>query len=175
MLLPLLYHVSPASARSFRSVFSVAFFLPPCYIKNVEYLFFRASWRRRRFFGGSFFALLHTERPLRRTGFFRIGLYSNLYGQTDEEILTFLFRSTFFPTLRFFQFIFIQIKRTAARPRSRRRCFAGFSRCRNGKKLFPVCCSFFPLASFKLESLLFPEDAPNVQLVGQQVETLLPT
>ena len=95
MLLPLLYHVSPASARSFRSVFSVAFFLPPCYIKNVEYLFFRAPWRRRRFFGGSFFALLHTERPLRRTGFFRIGLYSNLYGQTDEEILTFLFRSTF--------------------------------------------------------------------------------
>lgn len=175
MLLPLLYHVSPTSARSFRSVFSVAFFLPPCYIKNVEYLFFRASWRRRRFFGGSFFALLHTERPLRRTGFFRIGLYSNLYGQTDEEILTFLFRSTFFPTLRFFRFISIQIKRTAARSRSRRRCFAGFSRYRNGKKLFPVCCSFFPLASFKLESLLFPEDAPNVQLVGQQVETLLPT
>jgi len=34
--------------------------------------------------------------------FFRIGLYSNLYGQTDEEILTFLFRSTFFLLCVFF-------------------------------------------------------------------------
>lgn len=175
MLLPLLYHVSPASARSFRSVFSVAFFLPPCYIKNVEYLFFSRLMAPPPLFRRLFFCPLHTERPLRRTGFFRIELYSNLYGQTDEEILTFLFRSTFFPTLRFFRFISIQIKRMAARPRSRRRCFFGFSRYRNGKRLFPVCCSFFPLASFKLESLLFPEDAPNVQLVGQQVETLLPT
>jgi len=157
MLLPLLYHVSPASARSFRSVFSVAFFLPSCYIKNVEYLFFRASWRRRRFFGGSFFALLHTERPLRRTGFFRIGLYSNLCGQTDEEILTFLFRSTFFPTLRFFRFISIQIKRTAARPRSRRRCFAGFSRYRNGKKLFLCAAPFFPSRHSNLNPSFFPK------------------
>ena len=102
MLLPLLYHVSPASARSFRSVFSVAFFLPPCYIKNVEYLFFRASWRRRRFFGGSFLPFCTRKGRSGGLDFFRNRLYSNLYGQTDEEILTFLFRSTFFPTLRFF-------------------------------------------------------------------------
>ena len=104
-----------------------------------------------------FFALLHTERPLRRTGFFRIGLYSNLYGQTDEEILTFLFRSTFSPTLRFFRFISIQIKRTAARPRSRRRCFAVFSRYRNGKKLFLCAAPFFPSRHSNLNPSFFPK------------------
>ena len=174
MLLPLLYHVSPASARSFRSVFSVAFFLPPCYIKNVEYLFFRAPWRRRRFFGGSFFALLHTERPLRRTGFFRIGLYSNLYGQTDEEILTFLFRSTF-SLLCIFSIHFHSNQKDGGTPPFKASLLCRFLPLPKRKEAFPVCFSFFPLASFKLESLLFPEDAPNVQLVGQQVETLLPT
>lgn len=172
MLLPLLYHVSPASARSFRSVFSVAFFLPPCYIKNVEYLFFRAPWRRRRFFGGSFFALLHTERPL-RTGFFRIGLYSNLYGQTDEEILIFLFRSTFFPTLHFFDSFPFKSKGRRHAPVQGVAALP-VSPVTETERSFSCVLLLFPLASFKLESLLFPEDAPNVQLVGQQVESLLP-
>lgn len=174
MLLPLLYHVSPTSARSFRSVFSVAFFLPPCYIKNVEYLFFSRLMAPPPLFRRLFFALLHTERPLRRTGFFRIGLYSNLYGQTDEEILTFLFRSTFFPTLLFFDSFPFKSKGRRHAPIQGVAALS-VSPITETERSFPVCFSFFPLASFKLESLLFPEDAPNVQLVGQQVETLLPT
>ena len=157
MLLPLLYHVSPASARSFRSVFSVAFFLPPCYIKNVEYLFFRASWRRRRFFGGSFFALLHTERPLRRTGFFRIGLYSNLCGQTDEEILTFLFRSTFSLLCVFFDSFPFKSKGRRHAPVQGGRCFFGFSRYRNGKKLFLCAAPFSPSRHSNLNPSFFPK------------------
>ena len=42
------------------------------------------------------------------------------------------------------------------------------------KDAFSCVLPLFPLASFKLESLFFPEDAPKVQLVGHQVETLLP-
>ena len=162
MLLPLLYHVSPASARSFRSVFSVAFFLPPCYIKNVEYLFFRAPWRRRRFFGGSFFALLHTERPLRRTGFFRIGLYSNLYGQMDEEILTFLFLPfDFFPYSAFFLIHFHSNQKDGGTPPFKASLLCRFLPLPKRKEAFSCALLLFPLASFKLESLLFPEDAPK--------------
>ena len=143
MLLSLLYHVSPASARSFRSVFSVAFFLPPCYIKNVEYLFFRAPWRRRRFFGGSFFALLHTERPLRRTGFFHIGLYSNLYEQTDEEILTFLFRSTFSPCSAYFSIHFHSIQKDGGTPSFKAAAALPVSPVAETERRFFLCASPF--------------------------------
>ena len=102
------------------------------------------------------------------------GYINSENSETDEEILTFLFRSTF-SLLCIFSIHFYSNQKDGGTPPFKASLLCRFLPLPKRKEAFPVCCSFFPLASFKLESLLFPEDAPNVQLVGQQVETLLPT
>ena len=74
---------------------------------------------------------------------FRIGLYLNLCEHTDEEILTFLFRSTFSPCSAYFSIHFHSIQKDGGTPSFKAAAALPVSSVTETERRFFLCASPF--------------------------------